>query len=327
METGFSADFSGVRVHTGPLAHRLATGLHARALTAGSNVYFGAGAFRPGTAGGDRLLAHELAHVVQQRYGLPRAAIDAGPHDPLERSADKAAERALRTAAPDTATARAAAPDTTRSTDPASLGARQVQAKNGGQQSEGASVTVQRFTSEPNCSSYLDALTAADAQANALVENAIACLSMSPPPPWVDKALLDYFSISASNQNKDDLVAAILGVYGQLSSHFAAGDYDYNCSCSWLCPRKASGCTDIGAGPIELCVENLSSIGGIPLAGPGVIVHELSHRFAGTDDLSYCPTVSCRDLTSGQAIGNAESYKMFALQAWTENPPVGPPAP
>lgn len=96
METGFSADFSDVRVHTGPLAHHLATALGARALTSGSNVVFGAGAFQPGSATGDRLLAHELAHVLQQRNGPDRSAIDDGLQDPLERSADVAAERALR---------------------------------------------------------------------------------------------------------------------------------------------------------------------------------------------------------------------------------------
>jgi uncharacterized protein DUF4157 len=75
MERAFSADFSAVRVHTGPASDRVASGLGARALTAGQDIVFGPGAFRPRTPGGDRLLAHELAHVVQQARGVPRAAL------------------------------------------------------------------------------------------------------------------------------------------------------------------------------------------------------------------------------------------------------------
>jgi hypothetical protein len=49
--------------------------------------------FRPGTAQGDRLLNHELAHVVQQAQGLAGSWIDGGRSDPLEIAADRAAER------------------------------------------------------------------------------------------------------------------------------------------------------------------------------------------------------------------------------------------
>jgi hypothetical protein len=93
MEAAFSADFSGVRVHTGPAAHEFASTLHAQALTAGSDIVFRAG-YRRGTPAGDRLMAHELAHVVQQNHGLPMAALDGGPADPLEQAADRAAEAA-----------------------------------------------------------------------------------------------------------------------------------------------------------------------------------------------------------------------------------------
>jgi hypothetical protein len=91
MGTAFSTDFSLVRVHTGSAADDVASKLDAHALTAGTDILFRSGAYRPGTQSGDRLLAHELAHVVQQREGIARAAIDAGPSDPLERAADAAA--------------------------------------------------------------------------------------------------------------------------------------------------------------------------------------------------------------------------------------------
>ena len=95
MEGAFAADFSAVRVHTGPASDRVASGLGARALTAGRDIVFESGAFRPHTPGGDRLLAHELAHVVQQAGGLARAALDGGAADPLEKAAETAADQAV----------------------------------------------------------------------------------------------------------------------------------------------------------------------------------------------------------------------------------------
>lgn len=66
LEPRFGRGFGGVRIHTGPLAEASADAVHARAYTVGRHVVFGAGEYRPGTADGRRLLAHELAHVVQQ---------------------------------------------------------------------------------------------------------------------------------------------------------------------------------------------------------------------------------------------------------------------
>ena len=61
-----------VRVHADTPAARLASALGANALTVGSDIFFGAGRYAPETAEGERLLAHELAHVAQQG-GEPRA--------------------------------------------------------------------------------------------------------------------------------------------------------------------------------------------------------------------------------------------------------------
>lgn len=59
-------DLGAVRVHDGPRAAELAAQARARAFTWGHHVVFGAGEYRPGSHEGRRLLAHELAHVVQQ---------------------------------------------------------------------------------------------------------------------------------------------------------------------------------------------------------------------------------------------------------------------
>ena len=66
MEPRFGRDLSGVRLHTGSRAAEAAKGVNAQAFTRGQDIYFGAGQYQPGGAQGQRLLAHELTHTVQQ---------------------------------------------------------------------------------------------------------------------------------------------------------------------------------------------------------------------------------------------------------------------
>ena len=66
MEPRFGREFSQVRVHNSSAAEQSAQALNANAYTVGQNIVFGAGKFAPGTPGGNRLIAHELTHVVQQ---------------------------------------------------------------------------------------------------------------------------------------------------------------------------------------------------------------------------------------------------------------------
>ena len=66
MESGFGADFGGVRVHTDAEAGQISRSLQAQAFTHGSDIYMAAGKYHPGAESGQHLLAHELTHVVQQ---------------------------------------------------------------------------------------------------------------------------------------------------------------------------------------------------------------------------------------------------------------------
>ena len=66
MKSRFDYDFSKVKIHTDETAVRSANSVKARAYTVGSDIIFGKGQYQPGTLQGRRLLAHELAHVVQQ---------------------------------------------------------------------------------------------------------------------------------------------------------------------------------------------------------------------------------------------------------------------
>lgn len=69
METRFGYDFSNVRVHTNERAAQSAQAVNALAYTVGDNIVFDAGQYTPFSFGGQKLLAHELAHVVQQGGG------------------------------------------------------------------------------------------------------------------------------------------------------------------------------------------------------------------------------------------------------------------
>jgi Domain of unknown function (DUF4157) len=69
MEPRFGHDFSQVRIHSGQADAAVALSLGAAAFTLGSNIFFNSGQYRPASASGLGLLAHELAHVVQQQPG------------------------------------------------------------------------------------------------------------------------------------------------------------------------------------------------------------------------------------------------------------------
>jgi hypothetical protein len=70
FEPRFGVDLSGVRVHTDALAQQSALDVNALAYTVGSHLVFGAGRYAPESLGGQQLLAHELAHTLQQQQSL-----------------------------------------------------------------------------------------------------------------------------------------------------------------------------------------------------------------------------------------------------------------
>lgn len=90
MEQAFDADFSGVRVYEGEHVQRM----DAEAYTRGEQLHFAPGRYAPHSPEGRRTLAHELAHVVQQREGRvrrgPESALNSDRE--LEAEADQMAE-------------------------------------------------------------------------------------------------------------------------------------------------------------------------------------------------------------------------------------------
>lgn len=71
LEPGFGHDFSQVRIHDDSKAGESASAVNALAYTVGNHIAFGAGQYAPGTQAGNRLLAHELTHTIQQTGGNP----------------------------------------------------------------------------------------------------------------------------------------------------------------------------------------------------------------------------------------------------------------
>lgn len=96
MESRFGHSFGGVRIHTDAESAQSAQALSARAYTVGNNIVFGKGEYRPHSAEGRQLLAHELVHTIQQggQAGAVQTSLRVGAIDsPAEREADMIAQR------------------------------------------------------------------------------------------------------------------------------------------------------------------------------------------------------------------------------------------
>lgn len=97
MERELGVSLRSVRIHADSIAAEAARVVHAKAFTVGEDIFFGDGEYAPESAAGQKLLAHELAHVAQAYQG--RTAAGRGgiqvsdPGESLEREADVVAER------------------------------------------------------------------------------------------------------------------------------------------------------------------------------------------------------------------------------------------
>ncbi len=93
FENIFNTDFGDVRIHSDSAASNQAGIIKARAFTIGSDIYFGTGYYRPDSFSGQSIIAHELAHVIQQRRDRPIPQL---PHTSsrVENDARSAAEKA-----------------------------------------------------------------------------------------------------------------------------------------------------------------------------------------------------------------------------------------
>lgn len=97
FESRYGHDFSNVRVHTNAKAAESAQAVNAYAYTVGRNIIFGAHQFAPHSSTGRQLLAHELAHVMQQGQQATNDAPTriSEPSEPGELHAEQLATSAL----------------------------------------------------------------------------------------------------------------------------------------------------------------------------------------------------------------------------------------
>jgi Domain of unknown function (DUF4157) len=91
MESGLGHRFGDVRIHAGEKADKSAQSVNARAFSVGNHIAFAAGEYKPGALMGETLLAHELAHVVQQRGAGPETFSSSGSDAALEHDANSSA--------------------------------------------------------------------------------------------------------------------------------------------------------------------------------------------------------------------------------------------
>jgi hypothetical protein len=90
MESRFGHDFSRIRVHTDAQAGAAARAVDARAYTVGHDIVFASGHYSPRSPAGLTLLAHELAHTIQQRAAAPAGVGRLDLSDPTEQSEHEA---------------------------------------------------------------------------------------------------------------------------------------------------------------------------------------------------------------------------------------------
>ncbi|HEU4560851.1 MAG TPA: DUF4157 domain-containing protein [Longimicrobium sp.] len=285
MEPRFRHSFADVRVHADSRAAESARSVGAHAYAVGTHLVFGAGRYVPGSAGGNRLIAHELAHVVQQRGApssiQPELEIGAA-EDPAEREADAAAAAVTAGGTAEVAPRR--------------------------------QPVVRRYGHDvKNCTDadLKELIWPGDQLAREWLAEAVATLGSSPLPAKVTRLFGCYFMTDSPN------LPRIRENLGKLQARFAASDYFYTCdrTCPSTKERRTMGKTAVsplfgGSGPIVLCVENIRKSIKPEWAAAETIIHEFFHRYLSFDDEGYCSNC-CEGLSAAEALKNPDSYSGF----------------
>jgi len=157
----------------------------------------------------------------------------------------------------------------------------------------------------------------ADHIARQMVKKAVKAVSADPMDPSVKALFPKYFMTATPN------LAKLLSVLDKVDAEFRANDYTYECRED--CASTLNGETWSGfigaltSAHIKICMNNFRSRTNECLAR--TIVHEFTHRYADTDDHSYCKTGcgydQCRaDLTPEKALNNADSFACFVYEMW-----------
>jgi Domain of unknown function (DUF4157)/Lysine-specific metallo-endopeptidase len=293
MESRFRYDFSHVRIHTDTKASESANAINALAYTFGDNIVFGARHYSPKSKDGQRLLAHELTHVVQQNGAqfLSHKPTTIGlANDAAEQEADRNAAQ-LQTETPLKVSAFAAK----------------------------ATALIQRYghTSSCTASDLSGIVWPGDYAMRQMVAKAIRVLSATPINPAVAALFPKYFMTATPP------IPTILAVFRAVQTIITRNDYIYECEHNCGSDEAAyvrHRLRYIGINPnLHLCINHMS---GYTLAcNASLILHEMTHYAAHLDDeataCGACSTAGCpASLSPIDALDNTYSYADFAFELY-----------
>jgi hypothetical protein len=288
MEPRFGYDFSRVRVHADSRAAKSAEAVNAQAYTVGSNIVFGPNQGRAGNLSRQRILAHELAHVVQQGGRQSGGSLQVAPaNDSAESAADRAADQVL-------------------SGGPASNAVK-------------AEGRLQRLGANPNCTPGQAAnIHQAIFNANSWVGKTLAALAASPLTTRTLNALTHNFGPAGTAGNAGRIAAALRAGQSDMNSipiSCVDGTTAGECNDNHCGVTPAAGCHST-----SICT-NLTLATNDPLFRAGCVLHESMHASdasMGVPSDSYSGWFGHSTSTAGypgpSPLANADSYTTLAME-------------
>ncbi len=337
MEPRFGHDFSQVRVHTDARAAESAQAVNALAYTVGHNVVFGAERYNPNSNNGRQLLAHELAHVLQQSHPVTSPTHNLTLSDPsqkLEMEAEAISEAVILQ-------------------PPVAPGPKQVSPHDRSNNIAFRRVATRRTNCPANTNAApadpIATLTDIDSQAGGLVQatamlltiaSALTAAGLRNPASGVDQAYQNVFGLPPARPggflnrltgrvrpSLDEALSEEMNLlsrrYGLLSRFFSQ-PIPYRCGIPDSfggCPQTAADCTtdDAGAcagvGAIFLCP---SFWGYGTRQQAGILIHEAAH-------INWARVVHGAGGPGGN-FRHAECYSEFVAQIFGfDMPPTGDP--
>ena len=281
----FGHDFSHVRMHTDARAAESAKAVDALAYTVGHNIVFGANQSPQESPSRERVLAHELAHVVQQEGESSAGSLWIAPHnDPAEAAADIAAHRVL------------------SHQQPLNL--------------RGAKQHLQRLGANPGCTRAQAAdIHQAIFNANSWVGKALTALAASPLGVRTLTALRHNFAASGTAANAGAIAATLrAGRADMLRNPYSCADAtDATCSAA---PCGYS--TAAGVHASVICTNaTLATPDAVYRAG--CVLHEAIHASDASmtaDDYSgwFGHSGSTAGYPGASPLANADSYTTLAME-------------
>lgn len=296
MESAFGTSFSHVQLHTDSKASALSGSMNARAFAVGNHIAFGSGEYQPGTLAGDALIAHELAHVIQQKetsQNILRAKSDSADSG-YEMDADKSAYNFL-----------------INQTLPGSQ-KKSLRPK----MKSGLSIHSCGKSSPPCSVAEAQTITTSKQTASGWVTAALVKLRTSPTPADVLTALQKNFGAT------DGVAANLPGIITKITTAetemttvpiSCAGTEDSTCS------KAPCGYTPgAGAHKYVICRNATLTTGSDPIYQSGCVLHEAFHSaFSDFSGDSYSGWGGHSSSTSGypgsNPLKNADSYASLVI--------------